>query len=108
MLLDTCILIPKLGVRWSLLVNATLRLLYALEVTPVPSVKVLWTPRLDRTGMEKRQIYCRPEFETHILQSVAGRCTDYTIPSLKCKFREKFRIFVVKRDSTVLVNIRIV
>jgi len=101
-------LIPNLGGRWRLLVNVTLRLLYALEVSPVPIVNVLWTPRPARAGMEKRQIYCRPEFESHILQFVAGRYTDYNIPFLKCKFREKMRIFVVKRASTILVNIRVV
>jgi hypothetical protein len=73
---DMCILIPNLGVRWRLLVNATLWLFSALEVTPVPIVKVLWTTRSVRTGMEKGQIYCRPEIETHIVQSVAGRYTD--------------------------------
>jgi hypothetical protein len=102
------ILIPNLGARWRLLVSATFRLLYALEVTLVRIVKVLWTPRPARTGMEKRQIYCCPVFEPHIFQSVAGRYTLCTIPSLKCKFREKFRIFVVKHASTILVTIRVV
>lgn len=102
------ILIPNLGASWRLLVNAALRLLYPLEVTPVPIVKVLWTPRPARTGMEKRQICYRLEFEPHILQAVAGRHTDYTILSLKCKFREKFRIFVVKIASIILVKIRVV
>ena len=102
------VLIPNLGVKWAFKVNAILRLLNPLETAPVPIAKVLWTSRPALTSREKRQIYCHPEFEPHTVQSVASRYTDYDISSLKCKVRKKFRIFVVKRASTLLVTIRVV
>jgi len=54
------ILIPNLGARWKLMVNATLLLRYALEVTPVPIVKVLWTPTVIPDGYGEETILLAP------------------------------------------------